>query len=291
MTTIEKDPKASGEEEAKLPHKKRRKTDQEDAAAEEEDEADADTEPRMSRSIDREGMPKARVVRLEQNRKAARESRRRKKVMIEELQRSVIFFSRANGTLKQQNEELQRILFQAQAQVSQLEASGATAAKDGDGAGAVNGGNEASNGDSSNLDPAAAQQAVAAAQQAQMQLQNLLQQQQAAQAATQAMYESQGFPPAAARAAAQTFTPTGGSDGAPVPAPTADGQAQPAVMQFDPQAVLAMQQQMAAQMQNGQAAMNPMFFQQQTMQQVVPQQGVAPAPAPAAPAPSNESGV
>ena len=77
MTMIEKDPKASGEEEAKLPHKKRRKTDQEDAAAEEEDEADADTEPRMSRSIDREGMPKARVVRLEQNRKAARESRRR----------------------------------------------------------------------------------------------------------------------------------------------------------------------------------------------------------------------
>ena len=191
MTMIEKDPKASGEEEAKLPHKKRRKTDQEDAAAEEEDEADADTEPRMSRSIDREGMPKARVVRLEQNRKAARESRRRKKVMIEELQRSVIFFSRANGTLKQQNEELQRILFQAQAQVSQLEASGATAAKDGDGAGAVNGGNEASNGDSSNLDPAAAQQAVAAAQQAQMQLQNLLQQQQAAQAAAQAMSESQ----------------------------------------------------------------------------------------------------
>ena len=62
-------------------------------------------------------------------------------------------------------------------------------------------------------------------------------------------------------------------------------------MQFDPQAVLAMQQQMAAQMQNGQAAMNPMFFQQQTMQQVVPQQGVAPAPAPAAPATSNESGV
>lgn len=51
---------------------------------------------------------------MEQNRKAARESRRRKKTMIEELQRSVIFFSRANSTLKQQNDELSRLLCQAQ---------------------------------------------------------------------------------------------------------------------------------------------------------------------------------
>lgn len=64
---------------------------------------------------------KAREVRLEQNRKAARESRRRKKVMIEELQRSVIFFSRANGALKQQNDELTRLLMQAQAQINSIE--------------------------------------------------------------------------------------------------------------------------------------------------------------------------
>lgn len=51
---------------------------------------------------------------------AARESRRRKKVMIEELQRSVIFFSRANSTLKQQNDDLTRMLLQAQTMISQM---------------------------------------------------------------------------------------------------------------------------------------------------------------------------
>jgi hypothetical protein len=69
------------------------------------------------------GMTKGRENRLEQNRKAAKESRRRKKVMIEELQRSVIFFSRANSTLKHQNDDLTRLLMQAQAQVSDIENS------------------------------------------------------------------------------------------------------------------------------------------------------------------------
>ena len=69
---------------------------------------------------------KARETRLEQNRKAARESRRRKKVMIEDLQRSVIFFSRANGALKHQNDDLTRLLMQAQAQVSVIESNSAT---------------------------------------------------------------------------------------------------------------------------------------------------------------------
>ena len=41
--------------------------------------------------------------------------------MIEELQRSVIFFSRANSTLKQQNDELSRLLIQSQAQVAAIE--------------------------------------------------------------------------------------------------------------------------------------------------------------------------
>ena len=44
--------------------------------------------------------------------------------MIEELQRSVIFFSRANGTLKQQNDELTRLLMQAQTQVAAIESGG-----------------------------------------------------------------------------------------------------------------------------------------------------------------------
>ena len=41
--------------------------------------------------------------------------------MVEDLQRSVTFFSRANGTIKHQNDELTRLLMQAQAQVSVIE--------------------------------------------------------------------------------------------------------------------------------------------------------------------------
>ena len=222
--------------------------------------------------LKRAPMTKAREVRLEQNRKAARESRRRKKIMIEELQRSVVFFSRANGTLKHQNEELQRLLLNAQSRISSLEknASGAANANAGmnvnvnanANANANNGNNalttaqaqaqanaqvsnqdHSSNGANSvvqvppmqamtmNLTPqqsdtlpnnqlikedptknndvrdVQAQQAVASAQaQAQAQAHAVQAQAQAAQAAaTQAMFQNQGFPPAAARAAAQTF--------------------------------------------------------------------------------------
>jgi hypothetical protein len=208
-------------------------------------------------------------VRLEQNRKAARESRRRKKIMIEELQRSVVFFSRANGTLKHQNDELQRLLLNAQSRISNLEnnASGAANANAGMNVNVnananVNNANNAlntsqvqvqaqvANQDHSsnsansvvqvpqmqamtmNLAPqqndsslpnnqlikedpnknndvrdVQAQQAVASAQaQAQAQAHAVQAQAQAAQAAaTQAMFQNQGFPPAAARAAAQTF--------------------------------------------------------------------------------------
>jgi len=56
---------------------------------------------------------RSRAIRLEQNRKAARESRRRKKAMIEELQRSLMFFSKSNTALKQQNELLTRQLLDA----------------------------------------------------------------------------------------------------------------------------------------------------------------------------------
>ena len=49
------------------------------------------TEPPAKRA---KNPDKTRQMRLEQNRKAARESRKRKKVLVEELQRSVIFFSR-----------------------------------------------------------------------------------------------------------------------------------------------------------------------------------------------------
>eukprot|EP00573_Skeletonema_grethae_P002778 CAMPEP_0201687658 /NCGR_PEP_ID=MMETSP0578-20130828/1616_1 /ASSEMBLY_ACC=CAM_ASM_000663 /TAXON_ID=267565 /ORGANISM="Skeletonema grethea, Strain CCMP 1804" /LENGTH=378 /DNA_ID=CAMNT_0048171829 /DNA_START=98 /DNA_END=1234 /DNA_ORIENTATION=+ len=70
-------------------------------------------------------------ARLEANRKAARESRRRKKVLVEELQRSVIFFSRANGQLKQKNEELERMFIQAQAQIAARNGTTAAASSEG----------------------------------------------------------------------------------------------------------------------------------------------------------------
>ena len=71
--------------------------------------------------LDHPRATKAKEIRLEQNRKAARESRRRRKVMIEELQRSVVFFSRANGPLSQQNNELERMLLEAQSKVTEIE--------------------------------------------------------------------------------------------------------------------------------------------------------------------------
>lgn len=65
-----------------------------------------------------------RQTRLEQNRRAAKESRHRKNNMIEELQRSVIFFSRANTTLEQQNEELSRLVAEAKRHVPFEEGAG-----------------------------------------------------------------------------------------------------------------------------------------------------------------------
>jgi hypothetical protein len=61
---------------------------------------------------------KAKALRLDQNRKAARESRKRKKVMIEELQRSLVFFSKANAALKHKNDDLARLLVAAHAELA-----------------------------------------------------------------------------------------------------------------------------------------------------------------------------
>ena len=136
--------------------------------------------------VKRAPMSKAREVRLEQNRKAARESRRRKKIMIEELQRSVVFFSRANATLKQQNDELQRMLLTAQARASAYEKGDSSAAA-------------VPNGQTQTTDEKEGAQAFSSAQA------QAAQAQAAQAAATQAMFQNQGFPPAAARQAAQTF--------------------------------------------------------------------------------------
>ncbi|KAL7471115.1 hypothetical protein ACHAXS_011425 [Conticribra weissflogii] len=63
----------------------------------------------------------ARQKRLEQNRLAAIESRRRKKVMLEELQRSVAFYTKANASLKSQNEDLEGRILWAKCKVYQME--------------------------------------------------------------------------------------------------------------------------------------------------------------------------
>jgi len=65
-----------------------------------------------------------RAIRLEQNRRAARETRRRKKIMLEELQRSVLHFSRANSIVKMQNDEFERMLLDARSQISLMQKRG-----------------------------------------------------------------------------------------------------------------------------------------------------------------------
>uniref|UniRef100_A0A7S3KZK1 BZIP domain-containing protein n=1 Tax=Amphora coffeiformis TaxID=265554 RepID=A0A7S3KZK1_9STRA len=126
---------------------------------------------------------KGRETRLDQNRKAARESRKRKKVMIEELQRSVIFFSRANGALKQQNDELTRHLMQVQMHIAQHNKEKEDKPKEGEKAALVVEEKKA-------LEAAVSKAASD-------------EQKKADTVATQAIFESQGFPAAAARAAAQ----------------------------------------------------------------------------------------
>ena len=61
-----------------------------------------------------------RKERLEQNRISARESRKRKKNMIEELQRTVITLSKENKTLNEKNERLRRDLMQVGAKYPNL---------------------------------------------------------------------------------------------------------------------------------------------------------------------------
>jgi bZIP transcription factor len=59
-----------------------------------------------------DGKRNKRKERLEQNRISARESRKRKKTMIEELQRTVITLSRDNKDLNDRNEALRRQLME-----------------------------------------------------------------------------------------------------------------------------------------------------------------------------------
>lgn len=72
---------------------------------------------------------KARETRLEQNRIAARKSRMRKKTMIHNFHHSIMYYTRANAALQQENETLDKMLKMAQEFVKnneQGEASSAT---------------------------------------------------------------------------------------------------------------------------------------------------------------------
>jgi len=109
--------------------------------------------------------------------------------MIEELQRSVIFFSKANSTLKMQNEELSLRFMEAQAKVAAIKGNGTAQAETTE--------EEVSETKNSKTKKKQSEQNSAP---------EFMNEQVKAQAvATQAMYESQGFPAGAARAAAQAM--------------------------------------------------------------------------------------
>lgn len=67
---------------------------------------------RRENETEEEAKTRKRKERLEQNRISARESRKRKKTMIEELQRTVITLSRENKDLNERNETLRRQLME-----------------------------------------------------------------------------------------------------------------------------------------------------------------------------------
>lgn len=76
-----------------------------------EDEDDDEEEEKVPTGQDAQDEYECkRRKRLELNRKAAQESRRRKKQRIEELQRSVVFLTRENSELREQNELLRQML-------------------------------------------------------------------------------------------------------------------------------------------------------------------------------------
>jgi hypothetical protein len=63
---------------------------------------------------------KTKEQKLEENKLAARESRKRKKAYMEEMQRSLVFYSKSNATLKAENEELKKRLADAESRIQEL---------------------------------------------------------------------------------------------------------------------------------------------------------------------------
>jgi hypothetical protein len=104
------------EQEAGLSTMKEEEDDDDDDGADDDD--DDDDGPPGS-----EGKASKRKERLEQNRISARESRKRKKTMIEELQRTVITLSRENKDLNERNEQFRTQLMEIGAKVSETGAN------------------------------------------------------------------------------------------------------------------------------------------------------------------------
>eukprot|EP00804_Cyclotella_cryptica_P004443 CCRYP_006853-RB/>CCRYP_006853-RB protein AED:0.03 eAED:0.03 QI:205/1/1/1/1/1/3/443/351 len=75
---------------------------------------------KRSKTTSETGISAAKSRRLEQNRRAAIESRRRKKVMVEELQRSVAFYTKANASLSLHNRELETKLILAKQRMQHI---------------------------------------------------------------------------------------------------------------------------------------------------------------------------
>ena len=140
------------------------------AASKRESEATAAAPPRKRRKAD---LP--REERLAASRFAAAESRKRKREMVEDLQASVAFFSRSNASMKMHNAELERQILLAKQRIARGE-NGPALGADSSVLGLLN--------------PPGREDEQAQA---------------AHFAATQAMYKSMGYPPAAAREAAATF--------------------------------------------------------------------------------------
>lgn len=152
---------------------------------------------RTSRS--KKGGDIPREKRLEQNRKAAIESRRRKKVMVDELKRSVHFYTKANTSLKSQNADLERQLLMAkQAILFKKEKADSKAASVKPAAPVL------SNTTFPTMDMSAFATPFNFGKQSTQDIES--EAMQAQFAATQALYASMGYPSAAARAAASTFS-------------------------------------------------------------------------------------
>lgn len=82
------------------------------------DDAGADASESEGGGNDNDVKSKKRKERLEQNRISARESRKRKKTMIEELQRTVITLSKENKELTDRNDQLRTQLMEIASKVS-----------------------------------------------------------------------------------------------------------------------------------------------------------------------------